>query len=147
MQRSKRSLGMQIARHTYSPNGLRKSADPPMRCSSFVRDCFRSDTAIRPRTTGTLPGWRRPVLRREVLNRSAARLQAARLLDVIGELQDVPILPRVAREPKRSGQDRLLGRALARRLAAVATVRDLGRVSIEVDGSVIAGGDIRRKVL
>src|SRR5439155_16256042 len=90
--------------------------------------------------------WR-PVLRREVMNRSAARLQAARLLDVIGELQDVPILRRVAREPKRSGQDRLLGRALARRLAAVATVRDLGRVSIEVDGSVIAGGDIRRKVL
>jgi len=90
--------------------------------------------------------WR-PVLRREVLNRSRIRLESARLLDLVGELQDVPILRRVAREPKRSGQDRLLGRALARRLAAVATVRDLGRVSIEVDGSVIAGGDIRRKVL
>jgi DNA-binding SARP family transcriptional activator len=41
----------------------------------------------------------------------------------------------------------MLGRALARRLADVVTVRDLGRVSVEVSGAVLTGVDVRRKVL
>jgi DNA-binding SARP family transcriptional activator len=76
-----------------------------------------------------------------------SRLMAARILDVVGDRSDVVRLRAIAREPGRSGNDRLLGRALARRLAPRALVGDLGRVAIQLGSVEIRGGDVRRKVL
>lgn len=91
--------------------------------------------------------WR-PVLRHELRRESGpSRLSAARLLDVIGDKSDVGLLRHIAREPRVFGQDRSLGRGLARRLASVVTIHDLGRVSIDVDGHRVSGGEVRRKVL
>jgi DNA-binding SARP family transcriptional activator len=47
----------------------------------------------------------------------------------------------------RSAADRLLGRTLARRLAPVATIYDLGHVRISVGGADVPTGSVRRKVL
>jgi DNA-binding SARP family transcriptional activator len=91
--------------------------------------------------------WR-PALRAEIASgRAANRLPCARLLDVIGEKADVPTLRQIGREPRLFGQDRALGRGLARRLAPVVTIKDLGRVSVEIGPLAISGGEIRRKVL
>jgi DNA-binding SARP family transcriptional activator len=90
--------------------------------------------------------WR-DALRREVSGRGPARLRAARLLDEVGQSSDVITLRRVAKEPKRTGQDRQLGRGLARRLAERVHISDLGRISISVGETVIGAGEIRRKVL
>jgi len=76
-----------------------------------------------------------------------ARLPAARLLDVVGQQMDVPLLRRIAREPRRTTDDRRLGRGLARRLAHAANVVDLGRVRISIGERDVGGGEVRRKVL
>ncbi|MBA2382874.1 MAG: winged helix-turn-helix domain-containing protein [Chloroflexi bacterium] len=76
-----------------------------------------------------------------------SRLHAARLLDVIGDRSDIPVLRRIAREPRRAANDRTLGRGLARRLAPRIVVHDLGRVRIAIGEVELSGGTIRRKVL
>ena len=74
--------------------------------------------------------WR-PVVRRLVSSRgSKSRVEAARILDIIGEVDDVPLLRSVARESRRTGIDPHLGRGLARRLAERVHVEDLGRLVI-----------------
>ena len=90
--------------------------------------------------------WR-PGLRHELLQGRPSRLAAARLLDEVGERKDVHILRKIAREPRRQGADRRLGRGLARRLAPRVEIQDLGRVAIAAGNLVIGGGEIRRKVL
>ena len=72
---------------------------------------------------------------------------AARILDSIGEPQDIPLLRSVARSAKKSRADSRLGRGLARRLAAKVNIEDQGRVEIYVGPTVIPGTDLRRKVL
>jgi tetratricopeptide (TPR) repeat protein len=72
---------------------------------------------------------------------------AARLLDKVGQLGDVAFLRSLAREPKASPGDRRLGKTLARRLAAIAVVEDLGRVHIRIGAQEVGGQDVRRKVL
>jgi DNA-binding SARP family transcriptional activator len=100
-----------------------------------------SEVAVRPER------WR-PVVRRLVSSRvSKSRVQAAQILDVIGEATDVPLLRSVARESRRSGIDPHLGRGLARRLAERVHVEDLGRLVIHVGRVEVAGTSIRRKVL
>jgi DNA-binding SARP family transcriptional activator len=89
--------------------------------------------------------WR-PVLR-EVCSRPSTGIAAARLLDLVGDASDVQLLRRFARQGKRSGLDRQLGRGLARRLAPVAEIHDLGRVGIRIGNDEKHGGDVRRKVL
>jgi DNA-binding SARP family transcriptional activator len=90
--------------------------------------------------------WR-TALRKIILSEGRAGLDAARLLDLIGEAADVQLLRRIARQPRRTGADRQLGRMLARRLAPRASIHDLGRVSIEVGPHQSARRPIRRKVL
>ncbi len=80
-------------------------------------------------------------------NSHRARLAAAHLLDVVGDSSDVALLRRIAKEPRRSVGDRLLGRGLARRLAARIFINDLGRVTISMGESELGGGSVRRKVL
>jgi DNA-binding SARP family transcriptional activator len=93
--------------------------------------------------------WRQ-ALRRVLLDTATVhpcRLEAAALLDQVGERSDIALLRRIAREPRRSVGDRLLGRGLARRLAPRVYVNDLGRVRISVGDSELGGGQVRRKVL
>ncbi len=78
---------------------------------------------------------------------SPNRVQAASILDRIGEPEDIPLLRSVARASKKSRSDSSLGRGLARRLAAKVVIEDQGRVEIHVGPSVIPGTDLRRKVL
>ena len=89
-----------------------------------------------------------PALRRSATDvESATRMQAARLLDEIGAVEDVALLRAIAREPRQSGRDRVLGKALARRLAPHVLVEDLGRVMIRIGPEVVAGSSVRRKIL
>ena len=69
------------------------------------------------------------------------------ILDLIGTASDVPLLRSLARGSKKSRIDSLLGRGLARRLAARISIEDQGRVEIHVGQTVIPGSDLRRKVL
>ncbi|HYK94642.1 MAG TPA: BTAD domain-containing putative transcriptional regulator [Candidatus Dormibacteraeota bacterium] len=89
--------------------------------------------------------WREPI-RRAVTTPGAASWPAARLLDEIGELADVPLLRGLARTA-REGRGFPLGRGLARRLAPKVVVEDLGRVRIAIGSRVVESSDVRRKVL
>jgi DNA-binding SARP family transcriptional activator len=91
--------------------------------------------------------WR-PIIRSLVEDRSASsRVDAAKVLDIIGESADIQLLRTIARENRRSGFDPRLGKGLARRLADRVFVEDLGRVVIRVGTQEVAGSSIRRKVL
>jgi DNA-binding SARP family transcriptional activator len=68
-------------------------------------------------------------------------------LDGIGEQEDIPRLRLAARRLGARGQGSNLGRALARRLAPRVYVEDQGRVEVTVGRRVIAGTELRRKVL
>ncbi len=92
--------------------------------------------------------WRwREVTRRAVeAGGPVERRSAAKLLETIGEREDIQRL----RDVSRSLRDRTiatLGQTLARRLANQVVVRDLGRVRVEVGERLVEGSDIRRKVL
>ena len=107
-----------------------------------------------PTTLGTRHrlaiGWRpvRISVRRAATDRpSEVTLHAARLLDVIGVAEDVPILRAIGRAAKRSPADVSLGRKLARRLAPRVFVEDQGRVEFVIGSSRLPGTDLRRKVL
>ena len=91
--------------------------------------------------------WRDSVRRAALDDQNPGRLLAARVLDRIGNAEDVPVLRSLARGSKRSRQDFALGRGLARRLAAKVNVEDQGRVEVHVGSTVIPGTELRRKVL
>jgi len=103
--------------------------------------------AIVRASASSAPERWRPGLRHELLQGRPSRLAAARLLDEVGERKDIHALRKIAREPRRQGADRRLGRGLARRLAPRVEIQDLGRVSITAGTLVVGGGEIRRKVL
>ncbi len=94
------------------------------------------------------PGRWRFVLRRRVSETSAeGSLAAARLLETIGQKQDVQLLRSFARLHRRQPGVSNLGRTLARRLADPVVVEDQGRVAMVVGERNISGSTIRRKVL
>ncbi len=94
------------------------------------------------------PARWRPVLRSILeLDSAPARIEAGRLLDVIGTASDVGPLRSLARSLKGHPADSELGRRLARRLAPRVFVEDQGRVTIRLGDRVIAGTEVRRKVL
>lgn len=91
--------------------------------------------------------WRWRVSARRLLgsNSEDDRRSAGKLLEAIGELEDVRLL----RDTARGMRDRSsrLGYRLARRLADRVLVEDLGRVRILVGDRVVDGAEVRRKVL
>jgi len=91
--------------------------------------------------------WRGSVRRAATDRPSEVSLHAARLLDVIGVAEDVPILRAIGRAAKRSPVYASLGRKLARRLAPRVFIEDQGRVEIVIGSSRLPGTDLRRKVL
>jgi DNA-binding SARP family transcriptional activator len=91
--------------------------------------------------------WQASVRRCAADPTSPNRVRAARLLDMIGDRTDVPLLRSIGRTSRHSASDRSLGRGLARRLADRVMVEDQGRVEIIVGTQVIAGTALRRKVL
>jgi DNA-binding SARP family transcriptional activator/tetratricopeptide (TPR) repeat protein len=89
-----------------------------------------------------------PAIRMTVADQaSPVGLLAARVLAEVGTRADIPTLTAIGKSKRATSQDRLLGRTLARRLAPVAEVSDLGRVSVTVGARTIPGQDLRRKVL
>jgi DNA-binding SARP family transcriptional activator len=90
--------------------------------------------------------WR-AAIRREIPGSTQESLHAARLLDLVGDETDIAPLRRLARLSRVSPADKMLGRRLARALAAPVEVHDLGRVAIRVGESEISGDQVRRKVL
>jgi DNA-binding SARP family transcriptional activator len=95
----------------------------------------------------TYPARWRSALREVVAVQSAAQLAAAELLEDVGERADIRPLRDLARKSKRRPGAAGLGRRLARRLADRVVVEDQGRVSIRIGDRVVAGSEIRRKVL
>jgi DNA-binding SARP family transcriptional activator len=91
--------------------------------------------------------WREPL--RVALTSSEPRtlFAAARILDKVGEHEDVPPLRRVAKTLRAIPGASSLGRGLARRLAARVFIEDQGRVQIQVGPDLIPGSTVRRKVL
>lgn len=89
--------------------------------------------------------WRAP-LRAIVagIGPAAQRLPAARLLAHVGERPDVGLIDGCIRGLGIRGEDARLAKELARRVAPVLTVQDLGRVAVATDRPIPIG---RRKVL
>jgi DNA-binding SARP family transcriptional activator len=71
--------------------------------------------------------------------------RAAELMELVGSLEDVRLLRSLARKKSLKVPD--AGRTLAKRLAPRAFVEDLGRISIRVGDRLVAGTEIRKKVL
>ncbi len=93
------------------------------------------------------PSRWRFALRQFLDDGAGPHLVAARLLEEIGERQDVARLRRIARANRRAGQYAGLGRKVARRTADRIYVEDQGRVSLRIGHRVVGSTDIRRKVL
>jgi DNA-binding SARP family transcriptional activator len=106
------------------------------------------DTEMIMEASARMPGRWLPLLRTQVEGEDRdAALAAARLLNQVGEQQDVIRLRRFVARLKVGRTDKELGRELARRLANRVMLSDLGRTSIQVGDVVIAGSSVRRKVL
>jgi hypothetical protein len=94
------------------------------------------------------PGrWRTALRSAMELGDSRVRVSCARLLEPIGERQDVARLRAVAKDLRRRPEAASLGRGLARRLAYRVAVEDLGRVAIQIGPDLLPGSEVRRKVL
>jgi DNA-binding SARP family transcriptional activator len=85
-------------------------------------------------------------LRHEVDEGKGGAILASRLLEIIGETEDVARLRRFSRKARRHA-DPQLGKALARRLAPLVSVEDQGRVAVRIGTRHVEGTAIRRKVL
>lgn len=94
------------------------------------------------------PGRWRFVLR-QLLAGSAtgSQLNAARLLESIGERPDIKRLRSYARRHRKLPGASVLGRSLSRRLADRVFVEDQNRVTIQIGRRQVSGSAIRRKVL
>jgi len=90
--------------------------------------------------------WR-TALRHVTDGNSPSKWSAGRLLDEIGEQEDVARLRALAKSARGKVADRTLGRRLARRLAAPVFVEDEVRVAVRVGNRLVPGNEIRRKVL
>lgn len=104
--------------------------------------------AVVARAVQLHPGRWRFVLRERIGAAGGAEgLNAARLLESIGDRSDIQRLRTFARRQRRLAGASVLGRRLARRLADKVFVEDQNRVAIHVGERQIAGSSIRRKVL
>ena len=74
-------------------------------------------------------------------------LAGARVLEEIGESQDIPRLRAIGRTHRRGASGAALGRQLIRRLADPVYVEDQGRVTVRIARRTVLGSDVRRKVL
>jgi LuxR family maltose regulon positive regulatory protein len=94
------------------------------------------------------PGRWRFVLR-DVLDKAdpGEAVQAARLLEEIGDRSDIRRLRQYAKRNRRLAAAAPVGRKLARRLAEPVFVDDQNRVAIQIGQRQIAGTTVRRKVL
>lgn len=90
--------------------------------------------------------WR-ALLRLAIDGSWPARWNAGRLLDEVGDVDDIARLRKLARSTSGGQGDRSLGKSLARRLAPRVFVEDQGRVSIALGREVVPGTNVRRKVL
>jgi DNA-binding SARP family transcriptional activator len=90
--------------------------------------------------------WRTP-LRLVADADSPSKWSAGRVLDEIGEHEDVARLRALAKSASGKAAGRALGRRLSRRLAPHVFVEDQLRVAVCVGNGVVPGGEIRRKVL
>jgi len=90
--------------------------------------------------------WRH-ALRRELDQGDSTNVGAARLLEDIGQSEDIRRLRHMARTSRKRPDAAALGRTLARRLAQHVYVQDQGRLSIEVGPRTVLGSTVRRKVL
>jgi DNA-binding SARP family transcriptional activator len=100
------------------------------------------------RTMTLYPGkWRHEL--RTQLERSSGqfRLRTGRLLESVGDETDIRRLRDAGRDLRRLAGASELGRGLARRLAPLVMVEDLGRISVRVGHRVTPGTNIRRRVL
>jgi len=94
------------------------------------------------------PGRWRFVLRERVTSAGlGSGLNAARLLESVGDRSDIKRLRTFARRQRRLPGASSLGRSLARRLAERVFIEDQNRVAIHVADRQISGSAIRRKVL
>jgi DNA-binding SARP family transcriptional activator len=110
-------------------------------------DAFGADGLDAIRTAAFLHPTRWRTALRDAIDRGASTFEAARLLEQIGERQDVVRLRRLARSSRRRHEATSFGRSLARRLAERVYVEDQGRVSIQVGTRLVLGSAVRRKVL
>lgn len=85
-------------------------------------------------------------IRREVENGTAAAVSNARLLELYGSAEDIPLLRKFSRSRRHRSNSRI-GDQLVKRHAKKVVVQDLGRVRIVVGGEILEGSRIRRKVL
>jgi DNA-binding SARP family transcriptional activator len=90
--------------------------------------------------------WR-PPLRGALSRRAPSASTAARLLDKVGEQDDVAILRSFARENRKAGIDPEIGRGLARRLAPRVVIEDLGRIRILIGDTEVTASSVRKKSL
>jgi len=104
------------------------------------------ETALVLREATTRPERWKPALRRVVDEAGASQIPAAKLLEVVGDSDDVSRLRRIAHR-HRGKPEAELGRALSRRVAAPVYVEDQGRVALRIGSRVVEGSNVRRKVL
>ncbi|MEO8208179.1 MAG: BTAD domain-containing putative transcriptional regulator [Chloroflexota bacterium] len=91
--------------------------------------------------------WRGPLRRSVAELDGPAQASAAVLLDEVGTAADVALLRKHARSNKRGSFPAGAGRGLARRLAPIVRIEDLGRMSIAIGDRTVDGSVVRRKVL
>jgi ATP/maltotriose-dependent transcriptional regulator MalT/DNA-binding SARP family transcriptional activator len=114
---------------------IRRLADYSNEAFSRVRD----EAVRRP--------WRWvAAVRRSAKEPGLGQLRAARLLEEVGEKEDVLILRGLARST-RDPHASSLGHGLARRLAPRVMIEDLGRIRILVGGRTVEATEVRRRVL
>ncbi|MGK2850017.1 MAG: BTAD domain-containing putative transcriptional regulator [Candidatus Limnocylindrales bacterium] len=91
--------------------------------------------------------WRLALRDAVEISQNGHQLQAAKLLEEVGDRSDVRRLRAIARQSKRRPDLAHLGRSLARRVADRVVIEDQGRVSLLIGQRVVPGSEIRRKVL
>jgi DNA-binding SARP family transcriptional activator len=91
--------------------------------------------------------WREALRQSLDIGSQEVNVEAARLLEGIGERSDIARLRRIARAARRRFDAADLGRTLSRHLADRVHVEDQGRIALEIGDRVVSGSSIRRKVL
>ncbi len=104
-------------------------------------DMVRQEAQLRPERWR----WALRQMLSDQTSRPADVTRGAQLLDLVGDVDDIPVLRSIAGRKSLRIPD--AGLILIRRLAQPAYVEDLGRVTIRVGQRVILGTDVRRKVL
>jgi DNA-binding SARP family transcriptional activator len=91
--------------------------------------------------------WRQALRLQLDASTGTSRLSTGRLLEMIGDPSDVRRLRAAGRTLRRVPGGSELGKGLARRLAPIVSIEDLGRIRVKIDNRVVPGTSIRRRVL